>query len=246
MRVPASTLAPLHTPDPTAAVEHASITSNIRAILREMQEGLVFILRTRLLLVLITLGLVAMFGAGAINALDIVFAYQRLQATPALYGYLSAAGGLGALAGAICGSLIARRVGSRYLTAGSMTALGIGLIVYALQTHFLVAVIVVFILCMPQGTLNIGLAPLFLLATPNHLIGRVMALFNTVSYGASLLSIALAGYLGQFIPAYLLLLGGGVLITVAGLFGWFALPTAPTNAPDRANADQVITNPVIE
>ena len=39
-----------------------------------------------------------------------------------------------------------------------------------------------------------------------------------------LLSIALAGYLGQFIRVYIIYAFGGAFIAIAGLFGWFALP----------------------
>ncbi len=43
-------------------------------------------------------------------------------------------------------------------------------------------------------------------------------------FGVSLISIAQAGYLGQFIPVYIIYAIGGAFIAIAGLFGWFALP----------------------
>jgi MFS family permease len=195
-----------------------------------MWAGLAFVLKTRVLAVLFMLGMVGMFGAGSINALDIVFVSQRLHANPNLYGYLMAIGGIGMLVGAICASLVAKRIESRHMAAGSMLAIGIGLSMYTLQTSFgPVVVILTFLFSMPQGMLNVGIAPLLMSSTPRNLMGRVQSLFTTLNFSASLLAIVLSGYLGSFVPVYLLLLGGSVLITVSGIVGLIQLP-APSKS----------------
>lgn len=212
-----------------ATLQDTRASGSIGAILREMRAGLVFVLKTRIVLVLIILGMVGMFGAGAINSLDIIFVSQRLHANTNLYGYLTAVSGIGMLVGAICAGLLAKYIRARRMVAGSLLALGIGLALYALQTQFVWAMVLAFFLSMPQGTLNVGVAPIFMSSVPRNLMGRVQSLFNTASFGSSLLAIALCGYLGLFIPSYLLLLGGSVLIIISGFFGWIALPApAPT------------------
>lgn len=228
MRVPRADLVP------SRLTEQTKASGGIRAILHEMREGLAFVLKTRIVLVLVILVMVGMFGAGAINALDIVFVSQRLHANPNVYGYLTAVSGVGVLIGAICGGLLAKRIQARRMVAGSILVMGIGLAIYALQTQFGLAMVLAFWLSMPQGTLNIGVAPLFMISTPRNLMGRVQSLFNTAIFGASLLAIALCGYLGSFVPSYLLLLGGSVIITASGLFGWIALP-APTQTALKAD-----------
>jgi hypothetical protein len=41
----------------------------------------------------------------------------------------------------------------------------------------------------------------------------------------------LAGYLGQFLPVGVFLTGCGILIAMAGLFGWFAILGSATAQP---------------
>lgn len=219
-----------------AALQETQAAGSVGAILREMRAGLAFVLKSRIVLVLIILGMVAMFGAGAINSLDIIFVNQRLHVNTNLYGYLTAVSGVGMLVGAICAGLLAKYIQARRMVAGSILALGIGLALYALQTQFALAMILAFLFSLPQGTLNVGIAPIFMRAVPRNLMGRVQSLFNTASFGSSLLAIALCGYLGLFIPSYLLLLGGSILIVVSGFFGWFALPAPSPSTPHAEEA----------
>ena len=41
----------------------------------------------------------------------------------------------------------------------------------------------------------------------------------------------LAGYRGQFLPVGVILMGCGILIAMAGLFGWFAIQGPATAQP---------------
>ena len=202
--------------------ENAS--GGIKVILRELLAGLRFVVHTRALLVVVFLILIAMLGGGALNALDIIFVSQRLQVSSSLYGPLVAIGGLGTLLGAIGAGFLSKKVTPRHILAGSVFLLGLGLVIYAFQTQYILAVVVMFITGIPQGGIDVGFAPILLGTTPRSLIGRVESVIDTAMFGVSLISIALAGYLGQFIPVYIIYAIGGAFIALAGLFGWFALP----------------------
>jgi hypothetical protein len=56
------------------------------------------------------------------------------------------------------------------------------------------------------------------------MMGRVQSVIDTAMFGTSLLSIALAGFFGQFIPVNVIFAIGGISILLAGIFGWFAIP----------------------
>lgn len=202
--------------------ENAS--GGIKVILRELLAGLRFVVHTRALVVVVFLILIAMFGGGALNALDIIFVSQRLQVSSSLYGPLVAVGGLGTLLGAIGAGFLSKKVMPRHILAGSVFLLGLGLVIYAFQTQYILAIVVMFITGVPQGGIDVGFTPILLGTTPRSLIGRVESVIETAMYGISLISIALAGYLGQFIPVYIIYAIGGAFIALAGLFGWFALP----------------------
>lgn len=177
-----------------------------------------------MLLMVTLLALIAMLGAGALNALDIVFVSRNLHASTELYGPLTAAGGFGTLIGAICAGFIARRLTPQRLLTGSVLLTGVGILVYSFQTLYPVALVLLFITTIPQGGIDVGFGPLLLSTTPQTMMGRVQSVIETAMFGTSLLSIGLAGYFGQFVPVNIIYGAGGILIALAGVFGWVALP----------------------
>lgn len=205
--------------------------SGVKAVIRELFAGLQFVVQTRVLLMVVILALIAMFGGGALNALDVIFVSQRLHVGTSLYGPMIAVGGLGTLVGAIGAGFMAKKVMPRHILAGSVFLLGLGLVIYAFQTQYFLALIVMFITCIPQGGIDVGFMPILLGTTPRSLIGRVQSVIETAMYGISLVSIGLAGYFGQFIPVYIIYAVGGAFIALAGLFGWFALPKESYSTP---------------
>jgi len=213
------------------ATGEAAPESAISGVLREMLAGFRFVARTRVLLMVVILALIAMLGAGALNALDIIFVSRNLHVSASLYGPLNAVGGAGTLIGAILAGIVISRVQPRLMLAGSVFLLGAGLVIYAFQSWYLVALILAFIMSIPQGGIDVGFTPLLLGATPNAMIGRVQSVIETSMYAVSLLSVALAGYFGQFVPVNIIFATGGALIALAGVFGWFTLPGETATQP---------------
>ena len=207
----------------------------VGSVVHELLTGFRFVAKTRILLVITFLALIAMLGAGGLNALDIVFVSRNLHASTSFYGPLVAASGMGALIGAIVLGIMARKVAPKYILTGCVVILGIGIVVYSFQTWIVAAIIVNFIAGVPQGGIDVGFGPLLLNSTPKTMIGRVQSVVETAMFGTSLLSIGLAGYFGQFVPVNIIFALGGLLIVISGLFGWFALPepekATPTELP---------------
>jgi predicted MFS family arabinose efflux permease len=197
--------------------------SGLKAVMYELFAGFRLIVTTRVLLIVIGMGLIAMLGAGAVNALNIIFVSQRLHVSTSLYGPLTAVSGLGILVGAVLAGILASRIKPKTMLAGSVLLLGLGFVIYALQTWYVAALIISFLISIPNGGIEVGFAPMLLNATPRAMIGRVQAVIETAMFGMSLVSIGLAGYVGQFVPISLIFVISGVFIVLAGLFGWFAL-----------------------
>lgn len=196
----------------------------LRAIGSELATGLRFVLTTRILLMVTIMALIAMMGSGALNSLDIIFVSQRLHISTAYYGPLMAVGGAGTLLGAILAGLLVRRVKPQRILTGSVILVGLGLAIYALQTWYDAALVVIFFAMIPQGGIDVGFGPLLINSTPGSMMGRVMSVFETCMFGMSLLSTALAGYLGLHYPAYIIFVVSGVIVALSGVFGWFAIP----------------------
>ena len=206
----------------TANAEQAP--GGLRAVMRELGAGFSFVGRTRVLLMVTLLALIAMLGAGALNALDIIFVSRNLHVESALYGPLAAVGGLGALIGAIGAGLLASKLQPRRMLTFSVILTGIGILIYSFQTVYVAGLIFNFLACLPQGGIDVGFGPLLIRTTPRTMMGRVQSVIDTAMFGTSLLSIALAGFFGQFVPVNVIFAIGGILILAAGLFGWFAIP----------------------
>ena len=194
-----------------------------RSLLRELAAGVRFVAMTRTVLMVTVMALIAMLGAGALNALNIVFASTNLHMATAFYGVLTAVGGVGGFLGIILAGTLAKWIAPRHILSGSALLIGTGFAIYSFQSWYVAGIIICFLMSIPQGGIPVAFGPLLLNATPRGLMGRVQAVVDTSMSGVSLLSVALAGYLGQVLPIGVILAGCGLLIALAGLFGWFAI-----------------------
>jgi len=98
--------------------------------------------------------------------------------------------------------------------------------------------VICFFMSIPQGGIPVAFGPLLLGATAKEMMGRVQAVVDTSMSGVSLLSVILAAFLGRILPVGVILTGCGLLIAMAGLFGWFAIreqaPAQPEIRPHFA------------
>lgn len=183
----------IHPPRQMVSTERASRAG----FLREWVQGVRFYFGNRVLTALLVAAVIAVFGAGALNALGVFFVTQNLHADPTIYGVFDSVYAVGALLGAVLGGVFAQRIGLTRLVWLSLLLLGLGILVYSRMTSAPPALAVLFVAGIPQATLNIAVGPLVLRVTPRELLGRVMAVLNPVITGASLASIAIAGYLAS-------------------------------------------------
>jgi len=100
------------------------------------------------------------------------------------------------------------------------------------QSWYIAGLIICFLMSIPQGGIPVAFGPLLMGATPKEMMGRVQAVVDTSMSGVSLISVALAASLGQFLPVGVILTGCGILIALAGLFGWFAIQEKASVQPE--------------
>src|SRR5262249_57107239 len=80
-----------------------------------------------------------------------------------------------------------------------LPALGVGVAILAFSrmTSLGPAIAILFLAGIPQATINIAAGPIVMRVTPKHLLGRVVAVLQPIITAASLISIALSGYLAS-------------------------------------------------
>ncbi len=200
-------------------------------------DGLRFFGSNRILLTLLITGVLLEFGGTLRNTLGVFFLVQNLHAAENLYGLLGTAFGAGLILGAIIASYLAQRIGRARTYWFSALILGILTIVFARQTSFVPAVIIMFF----QGLINSGteviMIALVIQVTPRDFIGRVLSVF-TLAYGLSwMISSFLAGYLASvslhnfhavvlgvvFGPLDTLFIAVGIMAIASGIYAMLTL-----------------------
>ncbi|MCC6802892.1 MAG: MFS transporter [Anaerolineae bacterium] len=189
------------------------------SVMREIAEGVRVIARDPVLRTLaISLGLHSFFGSFYGTLYDL-YGIRDLGLTPGILGFLIAAGGIGALAGAVLASRVQRRFGLGRILVGAMlvnalvgllTPLAGGSILLAsamLATAQIVgdAAMIVY---------WINAVSLRQLIVPDHLLGRTNASFGFLAEGVAPAGALIAGVVASGIGARLTL-----LIAVLGILG---------------------------
>jgi MFS family permease len=212
---------------------------------KEFREGLGFTWRSPVLNALLVAASIATLGAGAINTLNVFFIKQNLGVDASFVGVLGSIFGIGAILGAIVGSLVVDRLGPARVFSASVVVMGVLFLAFARQTAIGGAIALIFSIGVLQALLNITTGPLLLGATPRELLGRVVSVINPSIMIASLISVAAAGYLAStvlrgfhtqvgaftFGPIDTIFTGSGLLIVLGGVYALAQLGRATTPPP---------------
>lgn len=230
---------------------------------REFGQGLAFFVRSRVLVTLVIAASLVMLGAGALNALDVFFVTGKeyLNQPATLYGYVGGVMGVGVLVGALVAGALANKIGLTRLLWLTLVLAGITTMVWARMTLFIPALIVLFVFGIESAALNVAIAPIMLDVTPRELVGRIVGILNPIIAIASLVAIALAGYLDstvmngfhatiygiQFHAVDTIYLAAGVLLLLGGLYAAIMLRGVKVGAPppaDGSTEGAVIAEPI--
>lgn len=182
-----------------------------RSMRREITEGVRLVMHDPLLRVLaISLGLRSLFGSFMGTLYDI-FGIRYLGLTPAILGITIAAGGVGALAGALLASRIQRRFGlGKTLVWSVVVSTVVSLLIpLAGGSPALAAAMLILAQIIGDGAMTvyaINAISLVQIITPDRLLGRANASFGLIEQGIAPLGALVAGVLATVFDARLTLL----------------------------------------
>jgi MFS family permease len=191
--------------------------------LRSATEGLHFIRRTPILLAAISLDLFAVLFGGAVALLPAI-AEEQLNVGDVAYGWLRAAGGIGAasMAAFLAIRPLRRHVGKVLLVA--VAIFGAGTIVLGSTSSYVIAFAAVLILSAADMVSVFVRGSIVPLVTPDEKRGRVSAVENVFIGATNELGAFESGVAAQAFGTPATVIGGG--IATLGIVGvwWFGFP----------------------
>jgi MFS family permease len=207
-----------------------------RSMVAGVREGLAFVRRTRLLV--IVLGVVTVLSVAGFNFHVIVplLASDTLRLGPEAFGFLSAAFGAGALAGALAAAALARASRRAFLlgTAG----FGVTMLALAPVSSVWLCAVLLFGVGVSFTLLTANANALVQLATPPELRGRVLGLYLFAFAGLAPVGGLLAGWLVEIGGTELSFAVAGVtaLLTAALAARAWPIPAATRSGVEPAVA----------
>jgi DHA3 family macrolide efflux protein-like MFS transporter len=196
---------------------------SVRAILREMNEGLRFLRHQAELLANTLVSTVAHLAFGAEVVGSLIYAERVVDQTllpfPENYGWMMASLGLGSVIGGLFIGAFAAHAPKGPMTIVGFVGMGLALVGIGLTDHPYVAIGLFFAVGAANMLFLVPTITLFQERTPQRLFGRVVSTRQALTYGAMAVSMGVAGWLAGVIGAAAVFLLGGSLIAVAGLSG---------------------------
>jgi MFS family permease len=215
-------------------------------VLTEFAAGLRFFGTNKTLVTLLLISVMGQWSVSPLDTLNVFFVTRNLHSSAHEYGYLGAAFGVGGIIGALYAGRVVAWFGTRNVAWAGMLVSGVLLAIYSRQTILPAALVMMFLLALPEGVVNTAMAPLLLGAAPREYVGRVTAVFTPVNQIAGMLSTVVAAWLLSSVlrnfsvslagvrlgPIDVIFLASGGLLMVSGLYARIALrQTAVPSAP---------------
>jgi MFS family permease len=201
-------------------------------IISEFGKGISFFFRNGLLRALVITNVIFMLSNGALGALNIFFLTHNLHTPASFYGVLETVAGIGTVLGAVIAIAFTRRVGVTRMFGLALLAIGLLMIIYARLSSFAPALVITFLLGIPNAIFLAANSPIMMHATPREFMGRVMSVFMPITSLTTVLSTAAIGYLASvmltgfqvtlfgvlFGPLDTIFIVAGVIVIIGGAY----------------------------
>ena len=220
----------------TVAVPHnLSMTANQRsdggqwrAVWQELVAGLSFIRNSRVLVgVLMSLGVIQL-GIGAMQVIWVPFFQGYFGVGPEGLGIVDSSQGFGMALGALAIGFFAARFKKTMIIGVGVAVIGGLIALMGLSPAFVLVLGLSFVLGLVLSPVQAALSTVIQLAVPDDKMGRVNSAIGTVTSMAMLVSMAVAGVVGDFVSLRLIYVVSGIIIAVGGVVSFFLIPEGET------------------
>ncbi|MHB8756648.1 MAG: MFS transporter [Bacillota bacterium] len=207
-------------------IRHEEIAAKQGGAVKEVAVGFREIAKHRLLLVLSGLAALALFCLGTANTLLVGLSESVLKAGAEGFGYLMAAEGAGSVLGAISLGLLAGFIKKRSAVLYSVAAIAGGLAWLGWNNLLIVAIVILAFMGAAITVWNVQVQTLAQAIVAPQARGRVFALLGVVLSLASLLGMAGAGILSDFVGIRMTFVVSGALLLAGVFVAWIPVTRA--------------------
>ena len=188
---------------------------NLRNILGDIKEGLVYIFKTKEIVGALTLDLFAVLFGGAV-ALITVFAKDILQLGVVGYGFLNAATDIGATISVFTLTLFPLRRNQGKILLFSVFGFGLCILLFGISEYFILSFIALLMSGILDGISGVIRGTIVQLKTPNHMRGRVMSINSMFVMSSNELGQFESGVAARIFGAVnAVIIGGGITMLIA-------------------------------
>lgn len=195
------------------------------SVLADIREGLRFVLHDPILRALLLMLTIGGLGFHLQDPALFLFAYRDVHLSPALFGLVFAAGGAGAVVGAMVVGTVVRRLGVGNSLAMSNVLLAVAFMAWPLAllgAPVLILGVLMFLAGICDSIYNVSQVSLRQAVTPSRLQGRMTATMRTVFWGVRPISNVAGGVMAGALGAPATIVIGsliGMTATIAVLAG---------------------------
>lgn len=192
---------------------------SVRALGRELREGLSFLFRDRGVRANTVMVIVCVAGLGAAYPLTFLFAVRVLGGGTRAFGTLEAAVGVGYLAGSLALVALASRVRKGRVMLAGLAGMGACLALVGVTTSVWTAALPLALFGLANAAVLISVDTYLQQAIPEGLRGRVLGSRFTLTQGTYALSVLVGGALAGFLDVRLLFAVAGAIVALSALVG---------------------------
>lgn len=193
------------------------------ALLRDMADGIRYVLRVKELLKLNVCFALAGLGVGLITPLTVFVATERLGLSPLHLPWLAVPYGAGEIIGGLAAFMLAAKVSPRRLLLAGLFVNGAGIVLTGLSAGLWLTMAAQFMLALFQPAIFIGNQALVMKHAGEAYIGRVTGIRTPLMTGSMLLAMSLSGVLKQSLSL-------PVAYGLAGLCFWAGMIAVPAES----------------
>ena len=225
-----------------STVGERSGRGQLGAVWQELRAGLSFVKSSRVLAgVLMGLGVIQL-GLGAMQVIWVPFFQKFFEIGPEGLGIVDSTQGFGMAVGAVTIGFLAARVKRATTIGAGVAAIGFLITLIGLSPSFVLTLGLSFALGLFLSPVQAALSTVIQLAVPDDKMGRVNSAIGTTGSLAMLISMAVAGAVGDMVNLRLIYVISGTIIALGGGVSFFLIPEAE---PDKKKeVSSVITVPV--